>query len=509
LEPGRAWQCELDVALPIGPNQPELPRRTFASERDAEAVDPVKEWQDQVPHIHGDSLLLNQVTQTALHDMIGLRILASSGEEQIWLPAAGLPWFLSLFGRDMLITGYQTLALGPVIARGAVLALAHQQGTQRDDFRDEEPGKILHEVRSGELTKLGIKPHSPYYGTADATPLWLVLLCEYWRWTHDEQLIMSLRDNAMAALAWIDHYGDRDRDGYVEYQTRSPQGLGNQCWRDSWDGIQRSDGTIPMLPIATCETQGYVYDAKLRMAELADGPLQDPGLAQRLRGEATALRDRFNRDFWIEERGGYYAVGLDGDKRQIDSLTSNIGHLLWSGIVPPERAPAVVDRLMSDALFSGWGVRTISTLDAGYNPIGYHRGTVWPHDNSIIAAGLTRYGYREQANRVAMGLLDAAPFFGNRLPEALSGYPREDADFPIPYPTACSPQAWASGSPLLCLRSMLDLNARDGRVEVNPFLPTDIGRVLLTGIYAFGQRWDIEAIGTNGDVRLSQAVPAG
>jgi glycogen debranching enzyme len=263
-----------------------------------------------------------------------------------------------------------------------------------------------------------------------------------------------------------------------------------------------------MLPIATCETQGYVYDAKLRIADLADGPLQDPGLAQRLRSEAAALRDRFNRDFWIDERGGYYAVGLDGDKHQIDSLTSNIGHLLWSGIVPADRAPAVVDRLMSDALFSGWGVRTISTLDAGYNPIGYHRGTVWPHDNSIIAAGLTRYGYREQANRVAMGLLDAAPFFGYRLPEALSGYPREDADFPIPYPTACSPQAWASGSPLLCLRSMLDLNARDGRVEVNPFLPSDVGRVLLTGIYALGKRWDIEAVATNGDVRLSRAVPA-
>ncbi len=507
LTPGRAWQCELNVPLPIGPDEPVPPRRTFAGETAAGAEDPVNVWQSQVPHIYGDSPLLNEVVQSAMSDMLALRILASSGEEQIWLPAAGLPWFLSLFGRDTIVTAYQTLALGPVLARGALLALAHQQGQRCDDFRDEEPGKILHELRSGELTKLGIKPHSPYYGTADATPLWLVLLSEYWRWTRDEPFILSLRDNAMAALAWIDRYGDRDGDGYVEYQTRSPHGLGNQCWRDSWDGIQRSDGTIPVLPLATCEIQGYVYDAKLRMAELADGPFQEPGLAQRLRGEAADLRDRFNRDFWIEERGGYYALGLDGDKHQVDSLSSNIGHLLWSGIVPPERAPAVVDQLMSDTLFSGWGVRTTSTTDSGYNPIGYHRGTVWPHDNSIIAAGLTRYGYREQANRIATALLDAAPFFNHRLPEALSGYPRTDADFPIPYPTACSPQAWASGAPLLCLRSMLDLNARDGRVEISPHLPDQLGRVLLTGIYAFGKRWDIEANGTNGDVRLSKSAP--
>jgi glycogen debranching enzyme len=268
--------------------------------------------------------------------------------------------------------------------------------------------------------------------------------------------------------------------------------------------VQYADGRIPTLPIATCETQGYVYDAKLRLAELADGPLAEPTMAERLRTEARELRDRFNRDFWIDERGGYYAIGLDGDKRHIDSLTSNIGHLLWSGIVPPERAQAVVDRLMSDELFSGWGVRTMSTLDAGYNPMGYHHGTVWPHDNSIIVAGLVRYGFREQANRITMALLDAAEACRYRLPEALSGFPREAARFPISYPTACSPQAWATGAPLLCLRSMFGASARSGRIDIDPCLPDEIGEVVIDGLYAHGTRWHIDAIGTNGHIRLAR-----
>jgi glycogen debranching enzyme len=372
-----------------------------------------------------------------------------------------------------------------------------------DDFRDEEPGKITHELRSGELTVLGLKPHSPYYGSADSTILWLILLSEYWRWTADDAFVRTLRDKALAALAWIDRYGDLDGDGYVEYQTRSPQGLGNQCWRDSLDGVEFANGTIPFLPIATCEIQGYVYDAKLRFAELADGPLADPALATRLRTEAADLRERFDRDFWIEARGGYYAIGLDGDKRPIDSLTSNIGQLLWSGIVPTERAAVIARQLMSDALFSGWGVRTLSTDDAGFNPIGYHRGTVWPHDNSIIASGLARYGFRDEANRISVALLQAAGYSAYRLPEAFSGYPRSVGRFPVPYPTACSPQAWATGAPLLLVRAMLGLEARDGRLTVDPDLPPEVGTVSIKGIPAFGTGWDIEAAGRDGEVRPS------
>jgi glycogen debranching enzyme len=363
---------------------------------------------------------------------------------------------------------------------------------------------MLHEVRSGELTTLGQKPHNPYYGSADSTPLWLILLSEYWRWTGDEDTVRQLRPAATDALRWIDEYGDRDGDGYVEYQTRSPQGLGNQCWRDSWDGVQTADGLIPPLPIATCETQGYVYDAKLRTAELYDGPWADPERAERLREEGRELRDRFNRDFWIEERGGYYAIGLDGDKQVIDSLTSNIGHLLWSGIVPSDRARAVADRLMSDELFSGWGVRTLSTMDAGYNPIGYHCGTVWPHDNSIIVAGLVRYGFREEATRISVAMLEAARYFGYQPPEAMSGYPRSYASFPIPYPTACAPQAWSTGAPLLVGRSLLGMDARAGQITLDPDVPEEIGRVFVHNLVAFGQRWDIEAVGRTGHVRLAR-----
>jgi glycogen debranching enzyme len=346
-------------------------------------------------------------------------------------------------------------------------------------------------------------PHNPYYGSADSTPLWLILLSEYWRWTRDDDVVELLRPAADAALRWIDEYGDRDGDGYVEYQTRSPRGLGNQCWRDSWDGVQTADGLIPPLPIATCETQGYVYDAKLRVAELCSGPWADEERAARLREQAAALRESFNRDFWIEERGGFYALGLDGDKRVIDSLTSNIGHLLWSGIVPADRARLVVDRLVSDELFSGWGVRTLSTKDAGFNPIGYHTGTVWPHDNSIIIAGLTRYGYRAEAKRIAVSMLDAAESFNYQPPEAISGYPRSYASFPVPYPTACSPQAWASGAPLLIGRSLLGIDAVDGALRLDPDLPEAIGRVFVHNLVAFGQRWDIEAVGRTGYVRLA------
>jgi glycogen debranching enzyme len=502
---GGEWECDLNIPFDREFDTGEIapPRHDFSTFI-SRSGDPVNDWRESVARIESDSRVLELIHQVTKRDLAALRIPTRAGDEKAILPAAGLPWFLTLFGRDTIITAYQTLTIGPSLARGTLVELAAFQGTEHNDFRDEEPGKILHEVRTGELTRLGLRPHNPYYGTADATPLWLILLSEYWRWTGDNELVRSMRDNALAALEWIDLHGDRDGDGYVEYQTRSPQGLGNQCWRDSWDGVLYSDGAMPPLPIATCEIQGYVYDAKMRLAELADGPLDDPALARTLRDEAEQLRIRFNEDFWIDRRGGYFALGLDGDKRPIDSMTSDMGHLLWSGIVADDRAPIVAHQLMSEQLFSGWGIRTLATTDKAYCPVGYHRGTVWPHDNSLIVMGLTRYGFRDEANRLSMALIDAASFSDHRLPEAFSGYDRDYASFPIPYPTACSPQAWATAAPLLFLRSMLRLDPQAGEVTVDPDLPEEIGRVAIKGLKAFGTRWDIEAIGRKGYVRLAR-----
>jgi glycogen debranching enzyme len=463
--------------------------------------DATAQWYADVPTLESDSHVLCEIGRQTTRDLLALRVQANVDGHSVVLPAAGLPWFLTIFGRDTLLTAYQSVSYGPHLARGALLELASMQGKECNDFKDEEPGRIMHEIRQGELTLLGLKPHSPYYGTSDATMLWLILLSEYWRWTGDNALIRRLEPNARAALAWIDQYGDRDGDGYVEYQTRSRQGLGNQCWRDSWDGVQFADGRVPYLPIATCELQGYVYDAKLRLAELLDGPLRDPALAETLRTQAATLKQRFNEDFWIDDRGGYFAVGLDGDKQRIDSLTSNNGHLLWSGIVAEERAPFLVRQLMSNEMFSGWGVRTMATTDRGYNPIGYHTGTVWPHDNSLIVMGLTRYGYREEANRIVSAQIEAASYTGHRLPENFCGYARSVSRFPVPYATACSPQAWATAAPMLFLRCMLGLDAHNGELTVDPVIPAEYGRVAINGVNAFGVRWDIEAVGRTGTVR--------
>jgi glycogen debranching enzyme len=504
IPPKGDWSVELHVPLKLGKLELQPTRADFGA-RPPSGDDPLSRWLADLPRFESDSDVLQRVVDRSAADLPALRItLELPDAGVITLPAAGLPWFLTVFGRDTLITAYQSLWFGPQLARGALVSLAMLQGKELNDFKDEEPGKILHEYRTGELTRLGLKPHSPYYGTADATILWLILLSEYWRWTGDDNLVASLRGNALAALNWIDQYGDRDGDGYVEYQTRSSQGLGNQCWRDSWEGVQFADGTIPHLPIATAEIQGYVYDARLRLAELADGPLADAALAKRLRDQATQLRERFNRDYWIDRRGGYYAIGLDGDKRPIDSLTSAIGQLLWSGIVPDDRATRIAAHLTSDALFSGWGVRTLSRDDAGYNPIGYHLGTIWPHDNSLIALGLARYGFRDEANRIGLALLEAASFSDYRLPEAFAGFQRSLGAFPVPYPTACSPQAWATAAPFLFIQAMLGLEARAGRLTLNPRIPDEIGRISVSRVPAFGTYWDLEAIGTSGHVRLSK-----
>ncbi len=433
------------------------------------------------PQLETDWDPLEHIYERSLIDLAALRFTSELFPESS-LPAAGLPWFMTVFGRDSLITSFQALPFIPELAATTLRVLAARQATEVDDFRDAEPGKILHEIRFGELTHFDERPHSPYFGTADATPLFLVLLDEYERWTGDNELVQRLEPAARAALAWIDDYGDPDGDGFVEYERRNKEtGLENQCWKDSWDSIRFSDGSIAAGPIATCEIQGYVYDAKTRCARLAREVWGDADLADRLEREAEQLRQRFNADFWIAERG-FYALALDGNKRRVDSLTSNIGHLLWSGIVDEDRADQVVEHLMDDKLFSGWGVRTMAEGEGGYNPIRYHNGTVWPHDNSLIALGLVRYGYREEAARIAQAVLEAATYFRYRLPEVFAGYRRGRTSFPVEYPTASSPQAWATGTPLAFLRVLLGLEPDEDELTIDPQLPDRIGRIELRDI---------------------------
>ncbi len=439
------------------------------------------EWIERAPRLESSWDKLGHIYWRSLVDLAALRfypdILPGAS-----VPAAGLPWFMALFGRDSLITSFQSLPFTPELAQTTLRVLAARQGQTVDDFRDEEPGKILHELRVGELTHFAERPHSPYYGTADATPLWLVLLEETERWTGDAELVRELEPNARAALAWIDEHGDRDGDGYVEYQRRNEEtGLENMCWKDSWNSILHADGSNSTLPRATCELQGYVYDAKRRCARLAREVWDDPALGERLDRDANELKARFNEDFWIPDRE-FFALALDGEKRQVDSLTSNIGHLLWSGIVDDHRAEAVARHLMSERMFSGWGVRTMAEGMVGYNPIEYHNGTVWPHDSAFVAAGLARYGYREDAARIAYALLEAATYFDWRLPEVFAGYPRSLTEFPVEYPTASSPQAWATGTPLLLLRVLLGLEPAGDVLRSDPVLPPQIERLSLAGV---------------------------
>jgi glycogen debranching enzyme len=441
----------------------------------------LEEWLEQAPELETDWDELGHIYRQSLVDLAALRFYSELFPEAS-LPAAGLPWFMTLFGRDSLITSYQALPFAPELAETTLRVLAARQGTRVDDFRDEEPGRILHEIRFGELVHFGERPHSPYFGASDTTPLFLILLDETARWTGNAALVRELEPNARAALAWIDEYGDRDGDGYVEYERRNKEtGLENQCWKDSWNSIVYSDGTLAKEPRATCELQGLVYDAKLRAARLAREFWNDAELAERLEREAGELKVRFNRDFWVADRG-FYALALDGVKRQVDSLTSNIGLLLWSGIVDEERAPAVAAELTSERMFSGWGVRTMAAGEGAYNPIEYHNGTVWPHDNAFVAAGLARYGFREEAATIAQAILEAATYFSYRLPEVFAGYERERTGAPVEYPTASSPQAWATGTPLLLIRVLLGLEPRDGELEVAPALPPAVRVLALRGV---------------------------
>jgi glycogen debranching enzyme len=438
-------------------------------------------WLAAAPRLVCDWETLKVTYRRSLVDLAALRFYPQAVPGAA-LPAAGLPWFMTVFGRDSILTSIQALPFAPELAASTLRTLAGRQGRFVDDFRDEEPGKIIHEERFGEMTAFLERPHSPYYGAADVTPLFLILLDEYERWSGDAELVRSLEASARDALTWIDKYGDRNGDGYIEYSRRNTEtGLENQCWKDSWNSILFADGTNSKLPRATCEIQGYAYDAKVRCARLAREIWGDPELANRLEKEAVELKIRFNKDYWIPERE-FFALALDGDGRQVDSLTSNIGHLLWSGIADEDKADACVRQLMSDRLYSGWGIRTMAEGEGGYNPIGYHVGTVWPFDCSFIALGLRRYGYREEAARIAMGILDASAYFRGRLPEAFGGYARQATEYPVEYPTACSPQAWSTGAPLLFLRTLLGLEPTGDHLLVDPAVPQQIAEIQLLDI---------------------------
>jgi glycogen debranching enzyme len=478
LASGEQWSTTFTITPDAEQSTVAFGRRRARDDLDAMRASKsieLNQWLARAPALVASDPALLRTYRASLSDLGALR-LPPDISKGATLPAAGLPWFMALFGRDSLIASFQALPYLPELAATTLRVLAAAQADDRDDFHEREPGKILHELRFGELTARNERPYSPYFGSADATPLFLILLDEYHRWSGDDDLVRALEPNARAALAWIEDSGDADGDGYVEYSRRnSATGLVNQCWKDSWNAIQFADGTIPRGPIATCEIQGYVYDARSRAARLAREVWGDRAFAERLELQARELRASFHDDFWMPERG-CHAVALDGDKRPVDSLTSNIGHLLWSGLLNEREAATTADRLLESELYSGWGVRTLGAGEAGYNPLGYHTGTVWPHENSLIVAGLARYGHREQAATIAAAMLSAAPHFEHRLPEVFAGYPATVTSVPVAYPTASRPQAWAAGTPLQLLTTLLDLQpgVADADREVG-----DIGHVKL------------------------------
>jgi glycogen debranching enzyme len=489
LEPHMSWTTDLDVVTEFGWGK-ELAQPKYGRDRTRARPNmhkSLEKWLDDAPSLRCDWDSLRSTYQRSLTDLAALRFsppIAGGAS----LPAAGLPWFMAMFGRDSIFTSLQALPFAPELAATTLRALGDWQGSHIDDFREEDPGRILHEMRYGETAAFEEQPHSPYYGNADATPLFVVLLDEYELWSGDTKLVRELEVNARAALAWIDDYGDLQHNGYVSYERRNTRnGLENQCWKDSWDSISYSDGRLPAFPRATCELQGYAYDAKVRGARLAREIWKDPDYAATLEKQAADLKRRFNRDFWVED-GQFYALALAPDGSKVDALSSNIGHLLWSGIVDKTKAKAIVKHLMGPRLFTGWGIRTLAEGEQRFNPIGYHVGAVWPFDCSFIAWGLRRYGYKKEAARIAGGILDAAEFFEGRLPEAFGGYERSFTRYPVEYPTACSPQAWSTGTPLLLLRTMLGLQPVGDHLIVDPALPEQIGQV---GLLDIPGRWGL------------------
>jgi len=492
LKAGQAWHRCLIYDLQDGSEHIKAPGNcTDAQAKSGHALKAV-EWQRTVLKISTSNEEFYRFYDQGVQDMASLRLPFQSTDHMVFVPAAGLPWFAALFGRDTLIASLQTMIVYPGFAAGALDVLGQHQATTRDDYRDAEPGKILHELRRGELAHFKLITQTPSYASADATPLYLIALHAAWKATGDRALIEQHLQTAKACLAWIDKYGDRDGDGFQEYQTRSTNGMENMAWKDSGDSVMYPDGTLVRGPKALCELQGYVYDAWRRMAEIFD-ELADRRRATALRKKAAALFKAFNHAFW-DEKSAFYAFALDGDKKKVMSVASNVGHCLWSGIIPAGRAKSVVKRLMRKDMWSGWGIRTLSADHPSFNPYNYQTGAVWPHDNSLIALGMRRYGFAAEAAAVARDISRAAGhFLLNQLPELYGGLQRDPTNFPVQYLGANVPQAWAAGTPFALLQAMLGIeqNAPRGKLYVDPALPDWLPDVTLTDLRLGQECFDI------------------
>jgi glycogen debranching enzyme len=465
----------------------------------------LRSWEQSAPRVSSGHDGLNIAIEQSVRDLGALRIFDPDLPDRAVI-AAGAPWFMTLFGRDSLLTSLMTLSVDPTLAVGTLRTLARLQGTKIDPSSEEQPGKILHELRHGLGSTADSKQGSVYYGSIDATPLFVVLLGELGRWGFGD-VVQELLPHADRALRWIEEFGDRDGDGFVEYERSTEQGLVNQGWKDSFDGVNFADGRIAEGPIALCEVQGYVYAAYLARAEIARG-LGDDATALDYMARAAKLKEAFNDKFWLSDRG-YFALGLDGNKRPIDSLTSNIGHCLWSGIVDGDKARQVADHLVGREMFTGWGIRTLCTSMGAYNPVSYHNGSVWPHDSAICAAGLMRYGFVDEAHAITLGLLRAAGTFAGRLPELLCGFDESEFATPVRYPTSCSPQAWSSAAVFFLLRTVLlrlDASPREGLLWIAPCLPPEIGPISISGLAVAGTHLSIETDGVQTKVT---GLPAG
>lgn len=487
IDPGQTWHTCLNFTAVCSTRTGDRvvlePQHTCDTPHNTEAKQISDDFIANATKLNSTNAAIADYYNQALVDMSALRIEVNDHDHHFWMPAAGIPWFVAVFGRDSVVTSLQTLAVYPEFARGTLIRLAQLQATEIDDWRDAQPGKMLHELRRDELTCLNQLPYTPYYGTIDTTILWITTLAQAYRWTADSELLDECRDALEKALQWIEQYGDFDGDGFVEYQTRSSQGLRNQGWKDSGDSMVYPNGKMVDPPIALCEVQGYVYNAWRCAAEIYE-VWGNPDRAKELRHKADELYQRFNDRFWMKDEG-FYCLGLDNHKQQIKSITSNPGHLLWSGIVPKDRVDRVVNRLFQPDLWCGWGIRTLSSQNPAYNPISYQLGSVWPHDNAAIAAGLKQCGYHEEANRVAEGIFAAANYFeAGRMPELFGGIERQNNSFPVPYPDANIPQAWAAGSIFLLIRAMLGLqaNASQHQLQVNPVLPQWLPDLELTNL---------------------------
>jgi glycogen debranching enzyme len=462
-------------------------------------------WVQDAPEIDTDHGALARAFRQAIVGLGSLRLFDPLGR-RLPVVAAGAPWFMTLFGRDALWASWMALPADPTLGLGVLDALAELQGEDINARTEEEPGRIMHETRFEGANTLALEGGTTYYGSVDATPLFVCVLGELARWGLPEEHVRRLLPHADRALAWVEDYGDRDGDGYLEYQRATPHGLANQGWKDSWDAIRHRDGSIAEAPIALCEVQGYVYAAYRARAELAER-FGDVQRAARWRRKAAALKQSFNDDFWIDELG-WFAIGLDRSKRPVGALASNMGHCMWAGIVDDDRAAEAVERLGAPAMWTGWGLRTLASTEVAYDPVSYHCGSVWPHDSAINIAGIARYGFREMTFNMVDGLLAAADRSDGRLPELFLGLSRDDVPSPVAYPTSCSPQAWSAASPLLLLRVLLGLapDVPGGEVRIQPALPPTTSTLELRGLRLWDTRFDI--ICRNGTVEV-RGLPQG